>query len=764
MQIFYYFCTVKRVFLFIGFVLWGACAFPVTRNPSPVTPSLDDIILDVYNAVTEIGEADFEQIQTDLYALHDQPIDLNHTSDEELQQLYFLSPQQIDDILLYADKHPFESLYELRLIPSLTDYEIRDLLPFVTITNDQSPITNNNIMYAREVFAHGTQEIIARTDVRNIESYEGADPVYAQTRYRFDYRHRVIFGGQLRRPAGGQAKDLQYGAYLQLRDVAPHLHTLVAGNYQASFGQGLVLAPVFHSGKSMYVTSAGQQRNGLRYYGGADGQGLHGAGTTLRWEWGKQTRLDVSALYSMRRANDSTWHHLVGVNATLRHKRLELQLTAIENIWSDSIRPYNNAKYNRHYFRGYNQFVGGASVRYNFGVADLFAELATSQNYQRFAETSNPQTLKPSNDLNSPHWGFGTLVGVRLYPTSGVSLIALYRYYSPYFDNALGYAFSETSRINDENGGYIGFDITRLRNWRFSGYGDLFYFSGYKYGLGNDTATLGYDAMLEAKYYSNHQSQITNHQYSLSLRARARKKGNVSTYSARFQFDWSQGAWSLRTTAEGNLTNNQSPMTNNQSVLNYGVSLAQDIAFDFTPYTVHHTPLSLRFRLQGFDCREWNNRIYIYEHDVLYAFSIPATYGLGGRAYLCLRWQIIKPLALYLRISETVYARDWYVEKHPKSVFAGQPAELPQKQTFTSFCGLPCKSQEGRYRTFFVEYSATFHVLNCVTNAICHMQFTFFLFMEKYLHMWIFCSTFASLLKNKVPTVKTLLLYEQSEN
>ena len=50
------------------------------------------------------------------------------------------------------------------------------------------------------------------------------------------------------------------------------------------------------------------------------------------------------------------------------------------------------------------------------------------------------------------------------------------------------------------------------------------------------------------------------------------------------------------------------------------------------------------------------NRIYLYEHDVLYAFSIPATYGLGGRAYFCLRWQIIKQLALYLRVSETVYS------------------------------------------------------------------------------------------------------------
>ena len=689
MQIFYYFCTVKALLAAILLVMsLPLAAVPATGNRSPLPVSLDDIILDIYNAVTEIGEADFEQIQTDLYALHDQPIDLNHTSDEELQQLYFLSPQQIDDILLYAGKHPFESLYELRLIPSLADYEIRNLLPFVRLSdsrqlNADSP---NNILYAREVFTYGTHELTARTDVRNIENYEGPDPVFAQTRYRFDYRRRVTFGGQFRRPAGGQAKDLQYGAYLQLRDISPHLHTLVAGNYQASFGQGLVLAPVFHSGKSMYVQSVGQQRNGLRYYGGADGEGLHGAGTTLRWQWGKQTRLDISALYSMRRANDSIWHHLVGLNTTFRHKRLELQLTAIENIWSDSIRPYNNAKYNRHYFRGYNQFVGGASVRYNFGIADLFAEIATSQNYKRFEEPINSNAINSeainSEAINSPHWGVGTLAGVRIYPADGVSLIALYRYYSPFFDNALGYAFSETSRINDENGGYIGFDITRLRNWRFRGYGDLFYFSGYKYGLGNDTATLGYDVMAEARY-SNHKSSIIHHQYSLSLRARARKKGNLSTYSARATFDWQSGGWSLRTTAEGNITSNREAINSaaiNSAALNYGFTVFQDIAYNFQ--MINHKsqiPLELRLRLQWFDCREWNNRIYTYEHDVLYAFSIPATYGLGGRAYLCFRWQIIPQVALYLRVSETVYAKSWYAGKYPKWEAAHPSASVATK-------------------------------------------------------------------------------------
>ena len=609
---------------------------------------LDDIILDIYNATSEFAETDYEQLQTDLYALHDAPIDLNRTSDEELSQLYFLSPQQIDELLAYADRHPFVSLYELRLIPSLADYEIRNLLPFVTIkSNDLSGYrdTDQSKLYPKEVFASARHELIARVDARNIEGYEGTDPVYVSTGYRFDYQRRITMGARLRRPAGGEAEALQYGAYIQLRDIAPHLHTVVGGNFQASFGHGLVLAPVFHTGKSRYVSSAGMQNNGLRYYSSVDGQGLHGAGATLRWTWSKQTRLDASVLYSMTRANDSVWHHLVGANLTFRHRLMELQFTAIENLYSDSIHPYYDAAYNARYFRGRSQAVLGASARYNHGWFDAFAEIATAQNRES--------------------WGVGIIAGSRFYPASGVTLITLYRYYSPSFDNALGYAFSETSRIGDENGGYLGFDISRLRRWRFTGYGDIFYFSGPKYGLPT-APTLGYDVMTEAQYIR----QV----WRIGLRLRAKKK-DFSLYSARLQAETTHGAWTFRTTADANISHPPS-IDNLQSAPPYGLSIAQDISYSLPLRDGRE--ISFRFRLQGFDIREWDNRIYLYEHDVLYSFSVPATYGLGGRAYICLRWQIISQLSLYFKLSETIYDRNWYAQKHP-SFQAGDGGILPTR-------------------------------------------------------------------------------------
>ena len=680
MQIYLYLCAMKHTvrIIYIACSLLFSAISVYGMNPDNIITghNLDDIILDIYRTATEMGEVDYEQLQTDLYSLHESPINLNATTEEELSQLPFLSPQQIDELLAYADKHPFASLYELRLIHSLADYDIRNLLPFVRIGSAEK-----EKMYAREVFHYAQHELLTRVDARNIESFEGTDPMYGQLRYRFDYKRRVTFGLQLRRPAGGKATDLQYNAFVQLKDIGP-MHTIVAGSFQASFGQGLVLAPVFRTGKSSYVQSVGMANNGLRYYSSADGEGLQGAGGTYRHIFNAHTRLDVSALYSIKKANDSTLHHLVGANMTLRHRKVEVQLTAIENIWSDSIRPYRNSAYNQHYFRGTRQAVIGASVRYNHGWFDLFGEVATAQNYDH-------PTLNAKHSSLNAHWGFGGIIGSRFYPTDGVALTALYRYYSPYFDNALGYAFSESSRIGDENGGYIGFDVTRWKGIRWSGYADFFSFSGPKYGI-PQYPTLGYDAMTEIRIHLPHNTSHIIHNTSniihntsyITLRLRAREKGDLAIYSTRIQYDWQQGAWSLRTTAEANLTSssslNTNPLNTNPQT---GYTIYQDIAYDFSQSGLRTKgkaiPLSLRLRVQWFDAREWDNRIYTYEHDVLYAFSIPAVYGLGGRAYLCLRWQAMEKLALYLRVSETIYQRAWYQEHHPE--WNGAAGSIPTR-------------------------------------------------------------------------------------
>jgi hypothetical protein len=101
--------------------------------------------------------------------------------------------------------------------------------------------------------------------------------------------------------------------------------------------------------------------------------------------------------------------------------------------------------------------------------------------------------------------------------------------------------------------------------------------------------------------------------------------------------------------------------SNQPTSLGYGVSLFQDVEYRFA-----QIPIVLQFRAQAFDAREWNNRVYMYENDVLYAYSIPFVYGLGARLWLNARYKINDTFSLYLKVSETIYERAW-ANRHDKA-------------------------------------------------------------------------------------------------
>jgi hypothetical protein len=64
--------------------------------------------------------------------------------------------------------------------------------------------------------------------------------------------------------------------------------------------------------------------------------------------------------------------------------------------------------------------------------------------------------------------------------------------------------------------------------------------------------------------------------------------------------------------------------------------------------------LSMRYAL--FQSDSYDSRIYTYENDVLYAFSIPAFSGKGSRAYLMLRLKAHRNIDFWARIAQTWYA------------------------------------------------------------------------------------------------------------
>ena len=592
---------IRRIFIFFGLCVAMATLGQDIR--------VEDVLEDIFNQLSEDGDLAYEDIEEELLSIAENPMDLNEVTGEDLSRLMFLSDEQIDAILMYQYQHGFKELYELQLIDCLKDYEIRNLLPFVEVNK---PTPNPSLkgwalqgkkMYFREVFRYAQHETILRVDARNMEDFEG-DPMYGKLRYRFNYQNRVQAGvtammatgdGQL---AMGERWD--YGGYIQLKDIGP-MKTIVAGNYQANFGYGLVVGSPFKRGKSAYIQSTATTCEGLKKFSsvGDSYNYFHGVGATARIKWA-----DVSAFYSLREEKEEAWQHVVGVNATARWKKLKVGVTGVEMR--------REAKGERREARG----AMGANVRYNWGKVDVWGEVATSHTDQ---------------------WGWGTILGLRVNPISDLNLLAIYRYYSPEYDNVYANALSSKTRVYDEHGGYLGVEYNRLRNWQLSVFGDVW--------------KEGYETMAQADF-------VPQKDYRMHMRLRAKSKNEIDTYSARWNGVWELGEWKLKTQVDAN-------MVYANEKWSYGWSVFQDVEYRFV-----RVPIVLQLRAQAFDAREWNNRVYMYENDVLYAYAIPFVYGLGGRFSLNARYKINDTFAFYLRVSETVYQKAWaaaHDKKHTRT-------------------------------------------------------------------------------------------------
>lgn len=562
--------------------------------------ALEDILEDIYNQLAEEEEIPLEEVQEELMDIAANPINLNNTNADELSRLLFLSDEQIDAILLYQYLHPFQNIYELQLIDCLKDYDIRNLLPFVYV----GEVKEEEKMYFREVFHYANHEITLRADARNIEDFEGY-PMYAKLRYRFNYQNRVQAGVTVGRSTGVPWQDIDYGGYIQLKDIGP-MKTIVAGNYQTSFGYGLVVGSPFKRGKTAYIQSTTKTDEGLKKFGsvGDSYDYFHGVGATAkvsRWA-------DVSAWYSLCEEKEDEWHHVVGVNATGRWKRLKVGVTAVENIYQPTPDPDLKGREVIN-----TQAVMGVNVRWNMGKVDLWSEVATTQ---------------------GARWGIAGIAGVRYTPISNMNLLGIYRYYSADYDNIYANALCSWSHIRDEHGGYFGIEYNRLKDWQLSAFGDVW--------------KTGFETMAQADF-------IPQKDYRMHTRFRVKRKDEKDTYSLRWNMVYTFGQWQMKTQADGN-------MVQAKGAWRYGWSVLQDVEYRFAD-----VPIVLQLRAQAFDAREWDNRVYIYENDVLYAYSIPFVYGLGGRFWLNARYKINDTFSLYLRVSETVYQRAWAWEHNKKS-------------------------------------------------------------------------------------------------
>jgi hypothetical protein len=242
------------------------------------------------------------------------------------------------------------------------------------------------------------------------------------------------------------------------------------------------------------------------------------------------------------------------------------------------------------------------------------------------------------------------LYGIQMLSGEQLTANVLYRRYAKDYHALYGMALGENSRNNNEEGFYVGLNWNAGGAWQFSSYWDRFRFPWLR--LHADAPTSGQDAMLQADYTPSFDTKMY-------IQARYREKGenaDVSTVSTVTAVKTASVKFVLaHQFGEGCGVGNHLEVKNyrKEGAISNGYFLAQDVYA--TVNTFGRYPLRITLRYAFFDTDDYASRIYSYESDLLYAFSIPAFYDQGTRLCVLLKYTLGAHLDLRLKYAATHY-------------------------------------------------------------------------------------------------------------
>ena len=284
----------------------------------------------------------------------------------------------------------------------------------------------------------------------------------------------------------------------------------------------------------------------------------------------------------------------------------------------------------------YNYFDAGGNDNLNLG-ADYSFFIRNLNFFGEAAQCSNG--------------GRAFLNGFLISPDANVTFTFLNRSYSKdylaLFSNGLG----ESTGTQNEKGTYFGLQVKPVRSFTFSGYYDIFSFPWLKYQVdapsgGNEFLTqLTYTPSKKVEMYVRHSETQKEANVSSVAGEVISTLSLVKQEHTRFNVNYKVSTAITLGNRLEYATYGQENTTPSEGFLIY-----QDI--DYHPLSM---PVSFSVRYALFDTDDYDARIYAYENDVLYSYSITSYYDRGSRAYLTVHYKIKKGLDLWLRYAQSAF-------------------------------------------------------------------------------------------------------------
>lgn len=638
-------------------------------------PDVQQIVADIVEDLAEQDEAeqDYSDITNQLLQLAETPIDLNTATADQIRALVFLNDFQLASLLHYRDSlGPVYSIYELMCLPGFNQLDVLRLGPFLKFGNQ--PSTDSQSLGLSPCRMRSQLALRFRTQLETPAGYTDAytgSGKYLGNKHSYFMRYSLRAGKHIELGLTGE-KDAgepffngtfktgfdYLGGHITLRDYK-RVRTLVVGSFDAGFGEGLTFWSGLSMGKSGSTLGGSKRSMGLRPHASAyEAQYLQGVGINIELS----RRLDFIAFGSYRL-----------VDARLSTDTLFADDQAFTSLLESGYHRTASELSARHTLP---EVVAGGHVRYNLNNAQLgltFVHQHVGGKYDRVPAVyelgprpSSKTALGSNFRLNlRQHSLFGeasidlsnngqlaALVGGLFNISNTVQVSLVGRSYAREFNSRYTAGLSEGGNSN-EHGIYLGTSLLPTKGWRLSAYIDLFRFPWMRYGIyapssGRDLLLLSEHTLtprVSAQLRLRHKQRAANIAGAVSMGATPVLMRTANSARLQLTCAVSRGL-SLKSGLHLNAQSSDS------STSEVGFALTQDVS-----YRPSRLPMQLSARFAIFDTPSWNSRIYSYESDMLYAFSVPAYYSRGTRMFVLLRYSPLRWADVYVRYAQTYFSQ-----------------------------------------------------------------------------------------------------------
>ncbi|MCF6357920.1 MAG: helix-hairpin-helix domain-containing protein, partial [Draconibacterium sp.] len=596
----------------------------------------------------------------DLEELAENPININATNETQLSRLYILNDIQINKLLSYIDEFgPAYSIFELNTIDGFSPDLLLKMKPFIWFgpPEQRHEKFTDALKYGRhQLLIRGlgtTQKPFGYQEKEDgTIPYEGNQFRY-YTRYRFEARDKLSVGFTAEKDPGeaffrGSNKNGFdfYSGHLSVK-INSNIEQITVGDFIVRSGQGLILWQEYSMGKTENVLNLSKTNRGVRPFTSVEeNMFFRGVATTLKFGNAR-----ISLFYSQKNVDgnvivgDSLNSFFTSLQTSGYH-RTKNEIADKNSVqdrnaggiftWSFnylkigttiSYQHFNmpfirsSQLYNQYRFRGTENITGGVDYLFSKGKYQLFGEAAISKSR-----------------------GKAVIQGAVARLNDQLSFSMLFRHFDKNYHAYWSNTFTEGSTTNNETGIFFGTKILPLKFVTLSAYSDFYSSRWINYSTAGPSK--GWDIFTQANFifsqnfefyirYKNEEKELKfkKNELFVNLPKRLQKARfhiqykplETVTLKTRFEHAFYKGA-------------------DNEN----GFMIFQDVQF-----ALKKLPINVSARLAWFNTDSYNSRIYAYENDLLYTFSIPAYYGRGFRTYLNVKYIINDKLDFWFKVANT---------------------------------------------------------------------------------------------------------------